>query len=54
MLADSTVTFNLNDIQVTDDKYYVKGIRLSGRDNASSELLNTPGYYTVQQVMPTM
>ena len=41
---DSTVTFNLNDIQVTDDKYYVKGIRLSGRDNASSELLNTPGF----------
>ena len=27
--SDSTVTFNLNDIQVTDDKYYVKGIRLS-------------------------
>lgn len=31
--SGSTVTFNLNDIQVTDDKYYVKGIRLSGRDN---------------------
>ena len=42
--SGSTVTFNLNDIQVTDDKYYVKGIRLSGRDNASSELLNTPGF----------
>lgn len=41
---DSTVTFNLNDIQVTDDKYYVKGIRLSGRDNASSELLDAPGF----------
>lgn len=26
----------LYNIQVTDDRYYVKGIRLSGRDNASS------------------
>lgn len=42
--SGSTVTFNLNDIQVTDDKYYVKGIRLSGRDNASSELLDAPGF----------
>ena len=42
--SDSTVTFNLNDIQVTDDKYYVKGIRLSGRDNASSELLAAPAF----------
>ena len=41
---DSTVTFNLNDIQVTDDKYYVKGIRLSGRDNASSEPLDAPAF----------
>lgn len=39
---DSTVTFNLNDIQVTDDKYYVKGIRLSGRDN--SEALAAPAF----------
>ena len=38
--SGSTVTFNLNDIQVTDDKYYVKGIRLSGRDN--EEALATP------------
>ena len=44
LVAGSTVTFNLKDVQVTDDKYYVKGIRLSGRDNASSELLNTPGF----------
>ena len=39
---DSTVTFNLNDIQVTDDKYYVKGIRLSGRDN--DETLAAPSF----------
>ena len=39
---DSTVTFNLNDIQVTDDKYYVKGIRLSGRDN--DEALAAPAF----------
>ena len=39
---DSTVTFNLNDIQVTDDKYYVKGIRLSGRDN--NETLAAPSF----------
>ena len=38
---DNTALYN---IQVTDDRYYVKGIRLSGRDNASSELLNTPGF----------
>lgn len=38
--SGSTVTFNLNDIQVTDDKYYVKGIRLSGRDN--EEALASP------------
>mgnify|MGYP000303003880 CR=1 FL=1 len=40
--SDSTVTFNLNDIQVTDDRYYVKGIRLSGRDNA--EALAAPAF----------
>ena len=40
--SDSTVTFNLNDIQVTDDKYYVKGIRLSGRDN--DEALAAPSF----------
>ena len=33
VVAGSTVTFNLKDVQVTDDKYYIKGIRLSGRDN---------------------
>lgn len=38
----STVTFNLNNIQVTDDKYYVKGIRLSGRDN--DEALAAPSF----------
>ena len=40
--SGSTVTFNLNDIQVTDDKYYVKGIRLSGRDN--DEALAAPSF----------
>ena len=40
--SGSTVTFNLNDIQVTDDKYYVKGIRLSGRDN--DEALASPSF----------
>lgn len=29
----STVSFDVNSIQVTDSKYYVKGFRLSGRDN---------------------
>ena len=42
LAAGSTVTFNLNDIQVTDEKYYVKGIRLSGRDN--SEALAAPAF----------
>ena len=40
VVAGSTVTFNLKDIQVTDDKYYIKGIRLSGRDN--EEALASP------------
>ena len=40
LVAGSTVTFNLKDVQVTDDKYYVKGIRLSGRDN--EEALASP------------
>ena len=40
--SGSTVTFNLNNIQVTDDKYYVKGIRLSGRDN--NETLAAPSF----------
>ena len=34
----------LYNIQVTDDRYYVKGIRLSGRDNANSEPLNAPAF----------
>lgn len=40
VIAGSTVTFNLKDVQVTDDKYYIKGIRLSGRDN--EEALASP------------
>lgn len=42
LVAGSTVTFNLNAVQVTDDKYYVKGIRLSGRDN--DEALASPSF----------
>lgn len=42
LAAGSTVTFNLNDILVTDEKYYVKGIRLGGRDN--SEALAAPAF----------
>lgn len=34
----------LYNIQVTDDRYYVKGIRLSGRDNASSKRLDAPAF----------
>lgn len=34
----------LYNIQVTDDRYYVKGIRLSGRDNASSKKLDAPAF----------
>ena len=40
LVAGSNVTFNLKNVQVTDDKYYVKGIRLSGRDN--EEALASP------------
>ena len=42
LFSGSIVTFNLNAVQVTDDKYYVKGIRLSGRDN--SEALAAPAF----------
>ena len=42
LTAGSTISFDLNDIQVTDEKYYVKGIRLSGRDNA--EALAAPAF----------
>ena len=44
-VAGSTVTFNLKDVQITDDKYYVKGIRLSGRDN--EEALASPVFDNV-------
>lgn len=40
--AGDDVSFDLSQIQVTDDKYYVKGIRLSGRDNA--EALAAPAF----------
>ena len=45
VVAGSTVTFNLKDVQVTDDKYYIKGIRLSGRDN--EEALASPVFNNV-------
>ena len=41
---DNTALYN---IQVTDDKYYIKGIRLSGRDNASSKRLDAPAFIQV-------
>lgn len=31
--AGDRVSFDLSKVTVTDDKYYVKGVRLSGRDN---------------------
>lgn len=40
--AGDNVSFDLSQIQVTDEKYYVKGIRLSGRDNA--EALAAPAF----------
>ena len=40
----SKVTININDIQVTDSKYYVKGFRLSGRDNKDEEALAPPSF----------
>lgn len=30
---DNIISFDLGQVQVTDEKYYVKGIRLAGRDN---------------------
>ena len=36
----SQVVLDINSVKVTDDKYYVKGFRLSGRDN--EEALATP------------
>lgn len=42
LAVGSTVSFDINDIKVSDEKYYVKGIRLSGRDN--SEALAAPAF----------
>lgn len=36
------VSFDISQVQVTDEKYYVKGIRLSGRDN--EEALAAPAF----------
>lgn len=44
----STVTFNIKDVQVTDSKYYVKGFRLSGRDN--EEALAVPSFTVTEDV----
>ena len=30
---DNIISFDLSQVQVTDERYYVKGIRLAGRDN---------------------
>ena len=40
----SEVILHINDIQVTDSKYYVKGFRLSGRDNKDEEALAPPSF----------
>jgi len=40
----SEVTLHISDIQVTDSKYYVKGFRLSGRDNKDQEALAAPSF----------
>lgn len=34
--SGSEVTFDVSQVQVTDERYYVKGVRLSGRDNADA------------------
>ena len=34
--GESWASFDLSQVQVTDERYYVKGIRLSGRDNADA------------------
>lgn len=44
----SRVTLNINDVQVTDSKYYVKGFRLSGRDN--EEALAAPAFTVTSDV----
>lgn len=40
--AGTSVQLNVNNVQVTDSKYYVKGFRLSGRDN--EEALASPSF----------
>ena len=34
--GESWASFDLSQVQVTDERYYVKGVRLSGRDNADA------------------
>lgn len=40
--SGGTVTLKVSDVQVTDDKYYVKGFRLSGHDNAEAGGVDSP------------
>ena len=44
--SGSTVTFNLNDIQVTDDRYYVKAVVIMTK--------HLPLLLLPSKVMPTM
>lgn len=41
---NSVVNFqqNLQDVEISDDRYYVKGVRLSGRDNETAENIVSP------------
>ena len=39
---DEPVSFDLSQVTVTDDKYYVKGVRLSGRDN--EDAVDSPAF----------
>ena len=40
--SDKRVSFDLTQVQVADSKYYVKGVRLSGHDNADA--LDVPAF----------
>lgn len=41
--AGDWVSFNLSQVEVNDPRYYVKGVRLAGRDN--QETLASPGFH---------
>ena len=42
--SGAEVTFDVSQVQVTDERYYVKGVRLSGRDNADAQNLVSPTF----------